>query len=96
MLFYARGLIKDPRKNTLTTAARCFSEQELQKIVAGFEYAIEEKKYQRLLAETTCPSEIDGFYRKILTLLQTALQNGLGVLYVPDLYRMDLATGKRM
>ena len=34
-------------KNTLK--ARCFSEQEIQEILAGFEYAVLQEKYQKVL-----------------------------------------------
>ena len=82
-------------KNTLK--ARCFSEQEIQEILAGFEYAVLQEKYQKLLAETEANAKkIDALYQQVLAFVQNAHQQGQAILYVPTSTKLDLDALKTM
>ena len=82
-------------KNTLN--ARCFSEQEIQEILAGFEYAVLQEKYQKLLAETEANAKkIDALYQQVLAFVQNTHQQGQAILYVPTSTKLDLDALKTM
>lgn len=81
---------KNTVKNSLT--ARCFSEQEIQEILAGFEYAIAQEKYQKLLDYQTEENikKIDALYQQVLAFVKNAQQQGQAILYVPTSTTLDL------
>ncbi len=80
---------KNTVKNTLKI--RCFSDQEIQEILAGFEYAIAQEKYQELLGEVKGKAKkIDALYQQVLAFVKNAQQQGHAILCVPTSTTLDL------
>lgn len=86
---------KQTDKNTLKV--RCLIDREVEQILAGFEYAATQEKYQALLKQSKKNAkELDKLYQQVLDFVKNAQKQGQDILYVPTPIKLDLDTLKNV
>lgn len=89
---YQKILIQGTKKTDKNTLkVRCLIDREVEQILAGFEYAMTQEKYQKLLKATKKNvKELDELYQHVLAFLKNAQKQGQDILYVPTSTKLDL------